>query len=33
MDKTLIVYYTYTGNTKIIASQIKQQLNCDILEL
>lgn len=33
MDKTLIVYYTYTGNTKIIASQIKQQLNCDMLEL
>lgn len=33
MDKTLIVYYTYTGNTKIIASKIKQQLDCDILEL
>lgn len=29
----LIVYYTYTGHTKIIAEYIKKKLNCDILEL
>ena len=31
--KTLLVYYSYTGNTKIIANIIKERLNCDILEL
>ena len=31
--KTLLVYYSYTGNTKIIANIIKEKLNCDILEL
>lgn len=33
MNKTLIVYYSYTGNTKKIANTIKDKLNCDILEL
>lgn len=31
--KTLLVYYSYTGNTKLIADMIKEKLNCDILEL
>ena len=31
--KTLLVYYSYTGNTKIIVDIIKERLNCDILEL
>lgn len=31
--KTLIVYYSYTGNTKKIANAIKNNLNCDILEV
>lgn len=31
--KTLIVYYSYTGNTKKIAKAIKNNLNCDILEV
>lgn len=29
----LIVYFSYTGNTKIIANKIKEKLNCDILEI
>lgn len=29
----LIVYFSYTGNTKTIASRIKEKLNCDILEV
>lgn len=29
----LIVYFSYTGNTKMIANKIKQKLNCDILEI
>lgn len=33
MNKKLIVYYSYTGNTKKIANLIKDKLNCDILEL
>lgn len=33
MSKTLVVYYSYTGNTKTIAKRIKEKLNCDILEL
>ena len=32
-DKKLIVYYSYTGNTRKIAESIKQKLNCDILEI
>ena len=31
--KTLLVYYSYTGNTKIIADKIKNKLDCDVLEL
>lgn len=29
----LIVYFSYTGNTRIIAYKIKDKLNCDILEI
>lgn len=29
----LIVYFSYTGNTKKIANMIKDNLNCDILEI
>ena len=31
--KKLVVYYSYTGNTKKIAEMIKNRLDCDILEL
>ncbi len=31
--KKLVVYYSYTGNTKKIAEEVKNKLNCDILEL
>lgn len=31
--KTIIVYYSYSNNTKQIAEKIKNKLNCDILEL
>lgn len=31
--KKLIVFYSYTGNTKKIANMIKEKLDCDILEL
>lgn len=29
----LIVYFSYTNNTKMIANKIKNKLNCDILEI
>lgn len=29
----LIVYFSYTGNTKMIANLIKEKLNCDSLEI
>ena len=29
----LIVFFSYTGNTKMIANKIKEKLNCDILEI
>lgn len=32
MDK-LIVYFSYTGNTKDIANRIKEKIKCDILEI
>lgn len=32
-DKKLVVFYSYTGNTKMIAESIKNKLQCDILEL
>ena len=31
--KTLLVYFSYTGNTKTIAKMVKDKLNCDILEI
>lgn len=31
--KKLIVYFSYTGNTKMIANKIKDKLDCDILEI
>lgn len=31
--KKLVVYCSYTGNTRKIASIIKDKLNCDVLEL
>ena len=31
--KKLVVYYSYTGNTKLIANKIQEKLNCDILEI
>lgn len=33
MKNKLIVYFTYTNNTKSIAEKIKGELNCDILEI
>ena len=33
MNKKLVVYFSYTGNTKMIAGMIKDKLNCDILEI
>ena len=32
-SKKLIVYYSYTGNTKMIAESIQRKLNCDIIEI
>ena len=32
-NKKLIVYFTYTNNTKKIAEKIKERLKCDILEI
>lgn len=31
--KKLIVYFTYTGNTKKIVDKISEKLDCDILEI
>ena len=31
--KILLVYFSYTGNTKIIADMIKDKLNCDVFEI
>lgn len=33
MSNKLLVYFSYTGNTKIIAEQILKELDCDVLEL
>lgn len=33
MNKKIIVYFTYTNHTKMIAEKIKEKLNCDILEI
>lgn len=31
-NNVLIVYFSYTGNTKMIANMIKEKINCDIVE-
>lgn len=33
MNNKLIVYFTYTNNTKSIAEKIKNELDCDILQI
>lgn len=33
MNKKLVVFFSYTGNTKMIANMIKDKLNCDILKI
>lgn len=31
--KKIVVYYSYTGHTRMIAESIQKKLKCDILEL
>ena len=31
--KTLLVYYSYTGNTELLVNKIKEKINCDIIRL
>lgn len=33
MSKILVVYYSYTNHTKMIAERIKKEINCDLLEI
>lgn len=33
MNKKLIIYFSYSNNTRTIAKKIQKQLNCDILEI
>lgn len=33
MRKKVIIYFTYTNNTKMIAEKIKEKLNCDIFQI
>lgn len=33
MNKTIVIYYSYTHNTKSVAEFIAKKLNCDIVEL
>ena len=33
MNKKIVIYFSYTGNTRKIAEKIKNDLNCDILEI
>ena len=33
MSKTLLVFHSYTGNTKVIAEKIKELIDCDMIEL
>ncbi len=33
MDKILVIYYSFTGNSKTVAEYVKNKLNADILEL
>lgn len=32
-DKTIIIFYSYTGHTKYIANLISEKLHCEVLEL
>ena len=32
-NKKLVVYYSYTGHTKMIAESIQKKLKCDVLEI
>ena len=32
-NKKLVIYFTYTNHTKMIADKIQQKLNCDIIEI
>lgn len=33
MNKVLVIYYSFTGNSKKVAEYVKNKLNADILEL
>lgn len=33
MNKKLVVYFSYTGHTKMITDKIKEKLDCDILKI
>ena len=33
MGKKLVVYFSYTGHTKMITDKIKEKLDCDILKI
>lgn len=33
MNKKIVIYFSYTGNTRKIAEKIKRDLDCDILEI
>ena len=33
MKKKLVVYFSYTGHTKMITDKIKEKLDCDVLEI
>lgn len=33
MSNKLLIYFSYTGNTRIIAEYISERLSCDVLEL
>lgn len=33
MTNTLVIYYSFTGNSKKVANYVKEKLNADILEL
>lgn len=30
-NRKIVVYYSYTGHTRMISEKIKEKLNCDIL--
>ena len=31
--KTLVIYYSYTGNTREIVADLQKQINCDVVEI